>query len=114
MHQADTYNLAVCMDTESTKVNNNWSQKKSPRLTRKSGKTTISSQPLSTVVGGPDRERLQGSRGDCSWVGEWGARRVCASGFDDLIEEDPDDVIPIAKKTRKVRLIMTALLVDCD
>jgi len=41
MHQADTYNFAAYMDTESTKVNN-WSQKKKLRLTRRSGKATIS------------------------------------------------------------------------
>jgi len=41
MHQADAYNFAAYMDTESTEVKN-WRQKKRLRLTRKSGKATIS------------------------------------------------------------------------
>jgi hypothetical protein len=58
MHQEDTYNFAAYMDTESTKVNN-WSLKKRLRLTRKSGRATIScdlksSQPLSTAVDSSD------------------------------------------------------------
>jgi len=60
------------MDIESTKVNN-WSQKKRIRLTRRSGKATISCglkslQPLSTVVDDPDDYKV--ARGIAICVGE--------------------------------------------
>jgi hypothetical protein len=75
MHQADTYNLAVYMDT-------NWSQRSRLWLTRKSGKARIScdlksSQPLSTVVD----YKAEGIA--VAWVneGKKRARRVHALGL---------------------------------
>jgi len=82
------------------------------RLTRKSGKATIScdfrsSQPLSTVVGCPDDYRQpralrnEGKKGVCIGIE---VVYDLEEEEEDLIEKDSDDVMLIAKKARNVRL----------
>jgi len=119
MHQADTCNFAAYMDTESTEVNN-WSQKKRLRLTRRSGKATVScdlksSQPLNTMVDGPDDYKAaEGIAVAWANEGKKGVHIGIKVVYDlegeeeeDLIEENSDDVTPIAKKARKVSYIVS-------